>query len=95
MEINNKLKEIGNKSYMCYCFDDIIKFEDFDNDKILVDEKLDENILVYNISWKLWWVLNLFYKIDGFIRGYDRTRYLVLFGDIKNMISFTTELDIS
>ena len=50
MEINNKLKEIDNKSYMSYCFDDIIKFEDFDNDKILVDEKLDENILVYNIS---------------------------------------------
>ena len=53
MEINNKLKEIDNKSYMCYCFDDIIKFEDFDNDKILVDEKLDEKILVYNISRKL------------------------------------------
>ena len=31
---------------------DIIKLENFDLDYILIDEKLHENILVYNISYK-------------------------------------------
>ena len=43
--------------------------------------------MVYNISYKtLIGVKPLrirFDKIDGFIRVYDRTRYLVLFGDEK------------
>ena len=84
---NNDLKEIDNKNRMRYYFDDIIKIEDFDPDDILMDEKSYENILVYNISYK-----NLidskpfcirFNKIDGFIRVYDGTRYLVLFGSEK------------
>ena len=49
MESNDKLKEIDNKNRTCYCFDDIIKIEDF-NINILIDEKLYENILVYKIS---------------------------------------------
>ena len=36
---------------MCY-FDGIIKFEDFDLDDILIDEKSYRNILVYNTSYK-------------------------------------------
>ena len=32
-----------------YCFDDIIEFEDFDLDNILIDEKSLKNVLVYNI----------------------------------------------
>ena len=42
-----------------------------------------------------------FDKIDGFFRIYDGTRYLILFGSenygalaLKNMMLFTTELDI-
>ena len=35
-----------------HSFDDIIKIEDFDLDNISVDEKSQENILVYNISYK-------------------------------------------
>ena len=31
---------------MCYYFDDIIKLEDFDIDKILIAEKSDGNILM-------------------------------------------------
>ena len=31
---------------MCYYFDDIIKLEDFDIDKILIAEKSDGNILI-------------------------------------------------
>ena len=34
---------------MCYYFNDIIKFEDFDFDKILLDEKSYEHILIYDI----------------------------------------------
>ena len=65
----------------------MIKIEDFNLDNILIDEKSYENILAYNISCK-----NLiaakplcirFDKIDGFIRVYDGTRYLVLFGSDK------------
>ena len=39
MENNNKLKQIDIKSRTCYYFNDIIKFEDFDLDNILIDEK--------------------------------------------------------
>ena len=52
MESNDKLKEIDIKNRMCYYFDDIIKIEDFDLDNILKDEKLFENILIFNISYK-------------------------------------------
>ena len=88
MESNDKLKEIDIKNRTCYYFDDIIKIEDFDLDNILVDEKSYENILVSNISYK-----SLIYskplrirfdKIDGFIRVYDGTRYLVLLRSEKH-----------
>ena len=68
MESNDKSKEINT----CYCFNDIIKFEDFNLDSIWIDEKSYQNVLVYNISFK-----NLiaakplrirFDKIDRFIR---------------------------
>ena len=72
---------------MCYYFDDIIKIEDFNLDKILIDEKLYKNILVHNISCKTLIgpkpLRIKFNKIDGFIRVYDGTRYLVLFADEK------------
>ena len=83
-ESNDKLKEIDNKNHAYYYFDDIIKIENFGLVNTLIDEKSYENILVYSISYK-----NLidskplrirFDKIDRFIRVYDRTRYLVLFG---------------
>ena len=60
-----------------------IKLEDFDFD-ILIDEKSHENILIYNISYKTLIdpkPLHIrFFKIDGFIRIYNETRYLALFG---------------
>ena len=72
---------------VCYYFNDIIKLEGFDLDNILIDEKSHENILIYDISYKtlidskpLRIRLN---KIDGFIRIYDGTRYLTLFGSKK------------
>ena len=61
----------------------ILKYEDFNLDNILIDEKSYENILVYNISYKSVIGAELlrirFDKTDGFIRVYDGTRYLVLF----------------
>ena len=42
MESTNKLKEINVKNHSCYYFNDIIKFEDFDLDDILIDEKSNE-----------------------------------------------------
>ena len=62
----------------------MIKLENFDLDNILMDEKPHENILIYDISYKtlidskpLRIRLD---KIDGFIRIYNGTRYLTLFG---------------
>ena len=52
MNFNHVFKEINIKKCMCYYFDDIIKIEDFNLDNILIDEKSNENILVYNISYK-------------------------------------------
>ena len=87
MESNDKLKDIDIKSRTCYCFDDIIKIEDFDLDDSLIDEKTYENILVYNISYKSLidsQPLRIrFDKTDGFIRVYSGTRYLVLLGTEK------------
>ena len=79
MESNNKLKEIDIKNRTRYYFDNIIKFEDFGLNNILIDEKSYKNILVYNISYTILINASLlrirFNKIDGFIRVYDRTRY--------------------
>ena len=72
------------KNRTCYYFDDIIKFEDFEFDNILLDEESNENILIYDISCKtLIGVKSLrirFDKIDGLIKVYDGTRYWTLFG---------------
>ena len=73
---------------MCYCFDDIIKLEDFNLDNILIDKKSQENILIYNISYKT--LIDpkhlhiRFFKIDGFLRIYDGIKYLTLFRPEKD-----------
>ena len=59
----------------------------FDLDNILIDEKSYKNILKYNISYKSlsdYKPLRIRVdKIDVFIRVYDGTGYLVLFGSEK------------
>ena len=86
MDSKDVLKEIDIKNCTCYYFDDIIRIEDFNIDNISIDEKSYVKILVYNISYKslidakpLRIMLD---KIDGFIRVYGWTRYLVLFSII-------------
>ena len=49
---NNELKRVRIKSRTCFFFFVyIIRLEDFDLDNILVDEKANENILIYDISY--------------------------------------------
>ena len=71
--MNSKRVHIKNRT--CYYFDDIIKFEDFDFYNILIDEKSQENILIYDISYKTLIgskPLHIrFNKMNGFIRIYD------------------------
>ena len=56
----------------------------FDFDNILSDEKFYESIFIYSVLYKaLIGAKPLrirFDKVDEFIRVYDRTRYLALFG---------------
>ena len=79
---------------MCYYFNDIIKFEDFILNNILIDEKSHKNILIYNISYKNLIGLKLlrikFDKTNGFIRIYDGTRYLTLVGFEKNYAIYSS-----
>ena len=73
------------------------KFEGFDFDNILTDEKSHENIFIWDISYKT--LIGpkpfciRFDKINGLITIYDGTRYLILLA-LKNMILFTTELSL-
>ena len=82
---SNELKKNRIKNRICYYFDDRIKFENFDIDIILIEQKL--NILIYDISCKT--LIDpkplriKFSKIDWFIRIYDGTGYLTLFSTEK------------
>ena len=87
MESKDELKEIDIKIHTCYYFDDIMVARDISLDKninILLDKKICENILIYDVSYKtvmgskplhIW-----FDGIDGFMKIYDGIRYLVLLG---------------
>ena len=54
---SHELKEVDFKNCTCYCFDDIIKIEDFDFD-ILTDEKSHRNIWLMACHTKLCLVQN-------------------------------------
>ena len=68
-------------------FDCIMKIKDLDFNNILINGNSCENVLVYDISHKtLIGAKPLrirFRKVNGPIRVYNGTRYLVLFGDEK------------
>ena len=84
MEGNDELKEIDIKNRKCYYFNDIMKVEDIDLYNILLDKKLYENNLVYNILCKTFIGAKLFRirfdEVYGIIKIYDGARYLELFG---------------
>ena len=50
---NNELKKVRITNRTCYYFNDIIKSEDFDLDNVLIEEKSQENILIYDISYEI------------------------------------------
>ena len=58
-------------------FNDIIKFEDFDFDNILIDEKSYQNILLFDILYRTLagakTLLIRFNKIDWLIRVWNGT----------------------
>ena len=70
-------------------FDDLIKSEDFDFDNILIYEKSHKNIFIFLLLCSYKTLIDpkplrvRFDKMDAFIRIYDGTRYLVLFGPGK------------
>ena len=84
MESKDELKEICIKNRTCYYFDDIITDRDIYSVDILLDDFLDENISVYDISYKTSMgpkpLRIRFDKIDGFIKVCgSEFRHLVLF----------------
>ena len=92
------------KNRTCCYFDDIIRLEDFNIDIILIDKKPHKTILIYVISYTI--LISQkplrirFDKRNGFIRIYDGTRYLLLFGsekydDIFNRIKYLISLKSS
>ena len=52
MQSNNKLKEIDIKNRICYYFDNIIKFKDFDFNNILIDENFIYSSIRYLMGVK-------------------------------------------
>ena len=82
MESNHELKEVNIKHCTCYCFDGIIKIEDFCFDYIIIDEKSYKKVLVFDILYKTLFGSKPIHirsdEVDVFIRVYDGIRYLVL-----------------
>ena len=84
----DELKEIDIENCLCYYFDDTMRIGDFDFNYILLDkisyENSYENNLIYDIPYKASMgakpLRKKFDKMDGFIKIYDGTRYLVSFG---------------
>ena len=84
MENKDKLKNTDIKNCICYYFDDIINAIDTKFSDTLLDEKVYENISVYDISYKTSTgpkpLRIRFNKIDGFVRVRgDEFKHLVLF----------------
>ena len=80
---NNQLK---TKHHTCHYFDNIIKIDNF--------EKSYKNILIYDVLCKTLTEVKplhiMFDKVDGFIRDYDGTKYLGLFGLEKHSYIYDT-----
>ena len=52
MECKDELKNIDIKIRTSYHFDDIVTVKDIDLRDVLLDEKSEKNILIYDISYK-------------------------------------------
>ena len=87
MESYVEFKKMNIKSGTCYYFDEIIKIEDFNFDNILINQKSCEKILFDDVSYKTLIgtkpLRHSFDSVKGFVRVYDGTMYLELFGPQK------------
>ena len=83
VESNNELEEINFKNCIHYHFDDTININDLNLDNSLLDDKTWENILSYDVAYKILYGAKplriIFVKEDKFIRKDDRSEYLGLF----------------
>ena len=80
---NNEFKKVRIKNCACYYLNNIIKFEDFDFDNVLIDEwiKWIFCFMIFHTKLVGWKPVHIrFDKVDGFIRVNVGIRYLVLFG---------------
>ena len=76
---SNKFQEVDIKNRICYYFDHIVNSNDFDLDNILLVKKSHETKSIY-VAYKTPYgarpLRNVFDKVDGYIRKYDKTKYL-------------------
>ena len=84
------------KSYVHY-FDDIINVNDFDLNNILFDEKSYKYFLFYEVAYNTSYGAKPLYitfdKIYGYIKKYDKTKYLGLFySDERNIIMLKSNI---
>ena len=98
MENKSKLKKIEIKSCTCFYFDGEININDLPIDNILLDEKLCESYLIYDIADKTSYGANslriIVNKVEGYIRKYDTAKYLyIFFVPMKKRREFLIELD--
>ena len=78
--------EFSIKNCMCCYFDDIIKIEDLILIKFYEMKNHEKPFWFMTFHTKLWCktIAYWFYNVDGFIKVYDGTRYLVLFDPEKH-----------
>ena len=78
-KINKELKII----HKYYSINDINKINNLDLDDDLLVKKLFENILIYDTVYKTSYGVKalhiIFDKIDGYIKKYNKNKYLALF----------------
>ena len=83
MEKNTKFKQVYINNGTCYYFDDIIKIENFVFNNVLLDEKLYQNILIFDVVYKTLIVSRplriTFNKVNGFVKFYGGSKHLALF----------------
>ena len=83
MESNDELNKINIKNSICYYSRDINKIEDFDHLNRAKIFQFIQKFISYKSLIAAKSLCIRFDKIIGFIKIYDGTRYLVLFGSGK------------
>ena len=88
--MTNKVKDIDLKKHTYYFFNDIINRKNFDPNDIKLDEKLYNNILIYNIGYVTikdlkYLEINsvnplylIFSKVNGYFEKNNENNYLIL-----------------